>query len=129
MGQFLFVKGGRLWYNGCNVPRGPRSGQSNKGKVITMAELLETIMLLCFGFSWPVSLYKNFKARSAKGMSLYFILLILLGYVAGISAKLINRNYTYVLAVYLFNLVMVSANLVTYFRNRALDKRAETGTR
>ena len=89
-----------------------------------MAEILETVMLLCFGFSWPVSLHKNLKARSAKGMSLQFILLILLGYVAGITAKLLNGNYTYVLVVYLFNLVMVSANLVTYFRNRALDKKS-----
>ena len=58
-------------------------------------------------------------------MSLYFILLILLGYISGITAKIVTHNYTYVLVVYIFNLVMVAANLVTYFRNRTLDKKLE----
>ena len=38
-------------------------------------DLLEAGMLICFGFSWPINLYKNIKVRSAKGMSLPFILL------------------------------------------------------
>jgi len=37
-----------------------------------MANLLETVMLVCFGFSWPMAVIKNYKARSAKAMSLYF---------------------------------------------------------
>ena len=91
-----------------------------------MAEILETVMLVCFGLSWPVNLVKNIKARSAKGMSLGFILLILTGYVAGIAAKLISGNITYVLAAYILNLVMVSGNLAVYFRNCRIDKREES---
>ncbi len=88
-----------------------------------MAEILETMMLVCFGFSWPLNVYHNFKSRTAKGMSLYFILLIMLGYVAGICAKLINHNYSYVLIVYVLNLLIVSLNVFIYFRNRKLDKK------
>jgi hypothetical protein len=91
-----------------------------------MAEILETAMLLCFGFSWPMNVYKNYRARTAKSMSLGFILLIMLGYAAGIGAKLIAGRVNYVLAVYVLNLLMVSANLAVYFRNRALDRAATT---
>ena len=26
------------------------------------AEILETIMLICFGLSWPINVYKNIRA-------------------------------------------------------------------
>ena len=86
-----------------------------------MAEILEATMLICFGFSWPMSVYKNIKARTAKSMSLQFILLIIIGYIAGIAAKLYTQKYNYVLVVYLINLIMVSANLAVYFINKRYD--------
>ena len=52
-----------------------------------MGSILETVMLVCFGFSWPISVWRNIKAKTAKSMSLGFILLIIAGYVAGIGAK------------------------------------------
>lgn len=91
-----------------------------------MAELLESTMLICFGLSWPMNLAKNIKAKSAKTMSLQFILLIIVGYIAGISAKIYNHRFNYVLAVYLLNLVVVSANLVVYFINLHYDRQAQT---
>ena len=92
-----------------------------------MPEILETLMLICFGMSWPMNVYRNYKARSAKGMSLFFILLIRTGirrfrYVAGIGAKILTHNFTYVLAVYALNLLFVSINLLVYVRNRRLDR-------
>ena len=30
-----------------------------------MSELLESVMLICFGLSWPISLAKNIKARDS----------------------------------------------------------------
>lgn len=86
-----------------------------------MTEIFESVMLICFGLSWPMSVVKNIRARSAKGMSLPFILLIICGYIAGISAKVYSHNYSYVLAIYIINLCFVSANLVVYFINRAHD--------
>lgn len=90
-----------------------------------MAELLESTMLICFGLSWPMNLAKNIRARSARNMSLQFILLIITGYVAGISAKIYNHRFNYVLVVYLLNLVVVSANVVVYFINRRYDQQAK----
>ena len=86
-----------------------------------MSELLEATMLICFGFSWPLNVYRNIKAHTAKGMSIAFILLIMAGYVAGITAKILCHNFTYVLAVYFLNLAIVSVNLLVYFRNRKFD--------
>lgn len=88
-----------------------------------MSSILETVMLVCFGFSWPLNLIKNYKAQTAKGASLPFILLIITGYIAGICAKIIAGNVNYVLIAYILNLVMVSLNLVVYFRNVQLDKK------
>ncbi|MEG0972779.1 MAG: hypothetical protein RR364_08980 [Lachnospiraceae bacterium] len=90
-----------------------------------MSQILETVMLVCFGFSWPMSVYKNYKAKTAKSMSVQFILLIILGYIAGIAAKVSDHNYTYVLAVYIINLLMVSVNLVIYFVNKGYDKKRD----
>ena len=90
-----------------------------------MAELLESTMLICFGLSWPMNLAKNIKAKSAQNMSLQFILLIIIGYIAGISAKIYNHRFNYVLVVYLLNLVVVSANVIVYFINRRYDRQAK----
>lgn len=88
---------------------------------------LEAVMLVCFGFSWPLNLVKNLKAKSAKAMSLPFLCLIIFGYICGITAKFvggIGNTPAYVTIIYFINLVVVSANLVVYFRNRSLDKKA-----
>ena len=42
-----------------------------------MAELFEIIMIVSFGASWPMNVMKSWKARTAKGKSLMFLLLIL----------------------------------------------------
>lgn len=87
------------------------------------AHILETVMLVCFGFSWPMNLIKAYKARTAKSTSLPFIILIITGYIAGITAKLVPGNINYVLIAYLLNLAIVSLNLIVYFRNLSLDKK------
>ena len=90
-----------------------------------MGEILESVMLICFGISWPLNVIKNIKARSAKGMSLPFILMITCGYIAGIAAKIINENYSYVLVIYIINLLFVSMNIVVYFINRNYDRATQ----
>ena len=88
-----------------------------------MSELLETAMLICFGLSWPINLIKNIKAGTAKSTSLKFLVLIIVGYLCGIAAKIVNGQYNYVLAVYFLNLAVVGANLAVYFINRRADKK------
>ncbi|MCQ2575816.1 MAG: hypothetical protein MJ162_03660 [Treponema sp.] len=91
---------------------------------MNLAHLFEATMLVCFGFSWPLNVIKAYKARTAKGTSLAFILLIITGYIAGISAKMINHQYNYVLVVYFLNLAIVMTNIFVYIRNKALDRKA-----
>lgn len=86
-----------------------------------MAEILEAVMLLCFGLSWPMNAYKSFKARTAAGTSWQFIALITAGYVAGIAAKFVSGSINWVLAVYFINMVCLGLNWAVYFRNRKLD--------
>ena len=97
-----------------------------------LAEIHETVMLVCFGFSWPINLIKHIKLRSAKSTSLPFLLLIWGGYIAGVVAKLIKlldpaqtSPTWYLMTIYLINLAMLTANLLVYFRNRRLDRLAE----
>lgn len=92
-----------------------------------MGSILETIMLVCFGFSWPLNVMKAYKAKTAKGTSLPFIMLIIIGYIAGISAKLISGQINYVLIAYILNLAIVSLNVIVYFRNVSLDKKRLQG--
>lgn len=94
-----------------------------------MAELLEITMIVCFGVSWPVNVIKSYKARTAKGKSLAFLYLIFFGYIAGISSKFVNAGYManisskwYVLFFYVLNLIMVSADIVLYYRNKKIDE-------
>ncbi len=87
-----------------------------------LGSIFETVMLVCFGFSWPLNVMKAYRARTAKGTSLLFILLIIAGYIGGISAKLLNHQINYVLVVYFLNLGIVLVNLCVYFRNVHLDK-------
>ena len=86
-----------------------------------MSDFLEAAMLICFGCSWPLSVIKNYKARSAKNMSLPFTLLIISGYIAGIIAKIMQGKFNYVLAVYILNLVIISLNIFVFVRNKHLD--------
>ena len=88
-----------------------------------MGSIFESIMLICFGLSWPLNFIKAYRARTARGTSLPFILLIITGYIAGITAKLVTGQVNYVLIVYLLNLAIVSVNILVYFRNVSLDRK------
>ena len=92
-------------------------------------EILEATMVLCFGISWPLSIVKSYRARTAKGKSLLFLLFIFAGYVAGIAWKMILLAETgeikWPTYFYFLNLVMVGTDIVMYFRNKRLDAKNE----
>ena len=91
-----------------------------------MGSVLETMMLVCFGFSWPLNVIKSYKVRTTKGKSLAFLLLIFGGYICGIAGKLLSPGYKwYVLFFYILNFIMVGADLVLYVRNYRLDQDRE----
>ena len=82
-----------------------------------LSQAFEAAMVICFGLSWPLSVYKSWKSRTAKGKSLLFEVFIWIGYICGIAGKIITHNITYVFIFYIINLVMVSTDIVLYFRN------------
>ena len=89
-----------------------------------MSELCEIMMIVCFGISWPVNVLKSYRARTAKGKSLLFLVLIFVGYIFGIIAKLSAPSFKWdVLFFYVLNLVMVGLDLLLYWRNYRLDKK------
>ena len=91
-----------------------------------MSELCEIMMIVCFGISWPVNVLKSYRARTTKGKSLLFLVLIFVGYIFGIVAKLSAPSFKwYVLFFYVLNLVMVGLDLLLYWRNYRLDKKEE----
>lgn len=97
----------------------------------TFVEICETIMLICFGISWPISVYKSLKTKSTKGKSVVFIFAIIIGYVFGLTGKIIGsatgvkETSWFVFVVYAFNLVVVSTDLVIYFINKKNEEKAE----
>lgn len=95
-----------------------------------MSEILEIIMIVSFGISWPVNVVKSYKSKTTKGKSLLFLCLIFFGYVAGIASKLVNEAYMasfgqkwYVLIFYVLNFLMVGADICMYVRNYRLDQK------
>lgn len=88
-----------------------------------MSELLEIIMVVSFGASWPLNVIKSYKARTTKGKSLWFLILIFFGYICGIASKLTAEAFKwYVLFFYVLNIFMVSLDLLLYWRNSKIDK-------
>jgi hypothetical protein len=90
-----------------------------------MTELFEAFMVICFGISWPISIIKSYKSKTAKGKSLFFLCMILFGYACGIVSKLISGNITYVLIFYILNFIMVSIDIILCLKNRKLDLIAQ----
>ena len=83
-----------------------------------MAHFFELVMLICFGLSWPISVYKSFTSKSTQGKSLIFMIAIIIGYICGILGKIAGGNINYVLALYILNLIFVSMDMTLYFINR-----------
>lgn len=86
-----------------------------------MAKIFEAAMLVCFGFSWPFSIARSLKARTAKGKSPIFLALLIIGYICGITAKLISGTFVWVGILYIADMLMVITDFIIYFRNRKLD--------
>ena len=98
-----------------------------------MTDLLEALMILCFGLSWPISIRKSYVSRTAKGKSLFFEVFLWIGYVFGIVRKAMicvanpDQNWLFYLAwaFYVLNIVEITIDMALYFRNKKLDEKAE----
>ncbi|MDD6023360.1 MAG: hypothetical protein PUC06_03840 [Oscillospiraceae bacterium] len=90
---------------------------------MTLASIFETLMIVCFGVSWPMSIVRSYRSRSTKGKSLPFMCMILFGYFCGVAAKLLSHTYNLAFYFYFPNIIMVSTDICLYFRNRQIEKR------
>ncbi len=79
-------------------------------------------MLVCFGLAWPVSIYKSIKSHSVSGKSVFFLYVVLIGYVFGILHK-IYYDYNLVIYLYVLNSLMVFTDIILYYRNVRLNKK------
>lgn len=94
------------------------------------AKVLEATMIILFGISWPFNLFKSIKTKSAKGKSLPFLVLIDLGYIAGITSKFVSETFVWetdwwIFMIYIINFAFVTADLIVYFINKSRDKKVE----
>lgn len=80
---------------------------------------LEVIMLLCFGLSWPFSIYRTCKAKNMEAKSPVFLILVIIGYAAGVLHKLLyDRDM--VIFLYAVNGMMVAIDLALVLRNKRM---------
>ena len=82
--------------------------------------IFEAIMLLCFGAAWPFSIYRSFKSRSTGGKSPIFLIIVIIGYIAGIINKVLN-DPDFILWLYALNALMVTVDLALFIRNKRLE--------
>lgn len=86
-----------------------------------LAPYFEAMMLICFGVSWPVAIAKTLRTQSVAGLSPFFLIVVEMGYFAGILSKLLGR-FDWVVALYCMNLAFVGFEILLYFRFRKLDR-------
>eukprot|EP00768_Dysnectes_brevis_P002413 gnl/Dysnectes_brevis/182_a211_10065.p1 GENE.gnl/Dysnectes_brevis/182_a211_10065~~gnl/Dysnectes_brevis/182_a211_10065.p1 ORF type:complete len:143 (+),score=16.74 gnl/Dysnectes_brevis/182_a211_10065:27-455(+) len=81
--------------------------------MVVASDIFETIMLICFGFSWPISILKVLRTKKVAGKSPLFMVLIISGYLCGIGAKVTSTG-GWIIALYGFNASLVSVDLALY---------------
>ncbi len=94
-----------------------------------LINLFEAFTIFCFGLSWPISIYKSYTSRTAKGKSLFFEVFLILGYAIGIGRKFIQLSclgedgFLFYLSFffYILNFAEIAVDIILYFRNKRLD--------
>ena len=98
----------------------------------SIANLLEALMIFCFGLSWPISIRKSWVSRTAKGKSLFFEVFLLIGYIFGIIRKILmfangsGSGFLFYLSwfFYVLNILELTVDMLLWLRNTRLDKIA-----
>lgn len=82
--------------------------------------LWEAAMMICFGASWPMAIWKTWRSKNPAGKSFRFQALIMLGYVCGIIHKVIYTPHDWVVWLYALNLLLVAIDsaLMLLYRGR-----------
>ena len=92
-----------------------------------IAKVLEATMIILFGISWPFNLFKSIKSKTTKGKSLLFLILIDIGYIAGITSKFFSTTFVWatdwwIFVIYVINFSFVTADLIVYSINKSRER-------
>lgn len=92
-----------------------------------IAKVLEATMIILFGISWPFNLFKSIKSKTTKGKSLLFLILVDVGYIAGITSKFFSTTFVWatdwwIFVIYVINFSFVTADLIVYFINKSRER-------
>jgi hypothetical protein len=79
--------------------------------------MFEVLMLICFGMSWPVSIFKTITAKRVEGKSVIFLWLIFIGYICGVTNKVLTKTEP-VIFLYAFNGILVFIDILLYYKYR-----------
>lgn len=82
--------------------------------------IFEALMLMSFGAAWPIQLYKSYTSRRTAGKSIVFSYVVLFGYIAGITHKILYSR-DIVMGLYILNFIMVSCDVLIYYRNKRIE--------
>ena len=80
-----------------------------------IASLLEFAMLFAFGFSWPFAILKTYRAKRVDGKSPIFMIIVIIGYLCGILAHVVEGTKLWLCFIYVIDILLVSTDLSLYF--------------
>ena len=83
--------------------------------------IFEALMLLSFGAAWPVQIYKSYTSKKTAGKSVMFLYIVIFGYLCGITHKILYSR-DIVMILYIINLLMVSTDILLYYRNKRYEQ-------
>lgn len=85
-----------------------------------ISQILEGIMLIAFGASWPAQIIKTIRVKNPAGKSFIFLYLIMFGYICGIVSKFVSGAINWVLCIYFIDVLMVATD--TFFSHYYIMK-------
>lgn len=80
-----------------------------------ISSLLEFAMLFAFGFSWPFAILKTYRAKRVDGKSPIFMIIVIIGYLCGILAHVVDGTKLWLCFIYVIDILLVSTDLSLYF--------------
>jgi hypothetical protein len=109
-----------------------REGRKTIVMFESLIQILEGVMLVCFGVSWPIDILHTVRLRRASGKSLLFMVLIIVGYLAGLGSKCLrsiagHRSLEPVTWLYVLNVLLLAVDLALsyhYQKQEAAANRA-----
>lgn len=93
-------------------------------KEMRKVSIFEAGMMVCFGISWPIAAYKTYKAKNVAGKSLRFSFLILLGYVFGITHKILYSR-DLVIVLYILNMLFLMIDIGLHIKYKYQAQKQE----